>query len=472
MVRLILVIFLTFALSSQTHAAVKWNNSSNTSSSSPKTQLKIENPIPALSGLGINSMVMWSGLAPDELNPHLFKDNFLNHFSNLTEYGFKHMVLVSCADWIISLSCKQWWQDKEFIIEAAKLLLDNTNLHVVVQLKGYKSRIVDGRKRHTLYEALENDKVVQQKFISSWIDITTELKSYPKDRLSFSLLNEPEFEFPKVTKFRRDKWLKIARRTIEEIRRVSPNRVILLEGVGKSLFSRRFTKTGMYKYYNPNDILLPINLDNVIYAFHTYEPERFTQQGTVFGWGIPYSEKFSKVVAKDAKKAIAWANKHQVPIMITEIGCVGFLEDREGPETNSECGKLATDLKSNYLDAGVGISWWALEKEKTIFNRNCRNKWGSEANCWMPSGSLVPNEAIFSAFGLKSEIENFTYTEERQSVKKVNKPILSKLRKDAGFRECLLKNGFKDGQLNQARFHPFARESQLTIDRISKSNCL
>jgi len=40
------------------------------------------------------------------------------------------------------------------------------------------------------------------------------------------------------------------------------------------------------------------------------------------------------------------------------------------------------------------VTWWALEKEKTIYDRTC------EKDCWMPS-KLTPNKAIFQGFKLK-----------------------------------------------------------------------
>lgn len=466
MFRLIVVTAAMLILGFQAQAAVKWNNSKSTPINTSSLELQKNNPIPALSGLGINSMVMWSGAVPDELNPQYFKDNFLGHFENLHRQGFKHIVLVSCGDWIISVSCQKWWQEKDILIKAAKMLLDNTDLHVVVQLKGYKSKKVDGRNQMILYQAIENDNKAKRSFISSWKDIAKQLESYPADRLSFSLLNEPEFSFPNVTKRKRNTWLKIAEDTIREIRTVSPNRVILLEGIGKSLFARRHKKSGSYKFKSPDDILMPIQAKNVIYAFHNYEPETFIKQGTSgFKWGSPYSKKISEIVAKDAKRAIKWANKHKVPIMITEMGCVGFLEGREGPATNDDCGRLAADIKKNYLDVGVGVSWWALEKEKTIFNRNCSN------NCWMPNGKLVANKAIFSAFGLKADAMGTTDKIKKPEPKNLTKLFLSKVRKDIEFRKCLLNDGFKEGQLNQVRFQPFASESQVTLDMISKSKC-
>ena len=101
-----------------------------------KFSLNVKNPITNLQGLGINSITLWSGgsaISPN--NP-----NFLNHYKNLSDYGFKYVVLVSCADWIIDLYCKRGFQTKNNIIKGTKLILDNTDLHVIVQLKAYSQK--------------------------------------------------------------------------------------------------------------------------------------------------------------------------------------------------------------------------------------------------------------------------------------------------------------------------------------------
>ncbi len=90
-----------------------------------------------------------------------------------------------------------------------------------------------------------------------------------------------------------------------------------------------------------------------------------------------------KMVFSDAQRAIKWANKHKVPVMLTETGCIGYLDGKEGPKSNDDCGKFAADIQKHYIENGVGVTWWALEKEKTIYDRTC------EKDCWMPS-KLTP----------------------------------------------------------------------------------
>ena len=335
-------------------------------------------------------MALWSG--GSFVNPN--DPKFLNHYKNLSNYGFKYVVLVSCADWIIDLYCSRVFQNKNNIIKATKLILDNTDLHVIVQLKAQRQKKIDGVHTSELNTQLEKNEEVAKKFRQTWIDISKELKQYPKDRLSFNLLNEPEFERPKPTKKKRDKWLSIAKDTSIAIREVSPDRVIIIEGIKKSLFAAR--KKGSYRY-NMDTLLTPIDIDNIIYAFHNYEPYEFLQQGKfVKKTGGEYKKKYTEMVRKDAQRMIKWANKHNVPVMLTETGCVGYFNDdgkREGPKTNEDCGKFAADIKKFYIDNGIGVAWWSLEGEKTIYNRDCGG------NCFRPK-KLIPNKSLFEGFNL------------------------------------------------------------------------
>jgi len=355
-----------------------------------KFSLNVKNPITNLQGLGINSVAIWSGASFVSPND----PKFLDHYKNLSNYGFKYVVLVSCADWIIDLYCTRTFQNKDNIIKGAKLILDNTNLHVIVQLKAQRQKKIDGAHISELNTQLEKSEEVAKKFKQTWIDISKELKQYPKDRLSFNLLNEPEFQQPKPTKKKLDKWLSIAKDTSIAIREISPDRVIIIEGINKSLFAAR--KNGSYRF-QMETLLTPIDMDNIIYAFHNYEPFEFLQQGKfVKKTGGEYKKKYTNMVEKDAQRMIKWANKHNVPVMLTETGCVGYFNsdsEREGPKTNEDCGKYAADVKKFYIDNGIGVAWWSLEGEKTIYNRDCGG------NCFRPR-NLIPNKALFEGFGL------------------------------------------------------------------------
>ena len=385
-------IFFTFVFVVIFSASAWAGNWNSVSPNSSEQKLNVNNPIEALTKVGVNSMALWSSKSYASPND---KDAFLSHFKPLQSFGVKHVVLVSCADWVVKVRCYRSYHNLEGIIKSAILLLENTELHVVVQLKAYDQRKINGKYISWLNTELEKDDSAVAVFIQTWERIARELQMYPAERLSFNLLNEPEFQQPMPSRKKRDRWLSIAEKTARAIRGVSPERTIIVEGIGKSLFAKRSKNGGYKKEYSPDNILKPIDLDNIIYAFHQYEPREFLQQADYnYGsFGRAYTKKHASWVAKDASRAISWANKHNVPIMLTETGCIGFLEGKEGPKTNDECGKYAADVYKHYIEKGVGVTWWALEKEMTIYNRNCDKK------CWMPD-PLEPNSALFKGLRL------------------------------------------------------------------------
>ena len=349
-----------------------------------------EVPLYGLKGVGINSMLFWSGTSKISS-----AEAALHHLSPVETHGFSHIVLISCADWIIGLQCKKYFQTKENVIRVARLLVSQTNLHVVISLKAYKQKKIDGHPMSNLNNQLEKSSKVQKSFIAAWADIAEQLSDVPRERLSFNLLNEPEFEHPKPSNSKRKAWEKIASDTIKAIRKISPDRVIIYEGIGKSLFSSR--EKGNYEY-SMDLIIQPLDFRDIVYGVHNYEPGHFLQQakyrsGTV---GKPHTESITQSVIKDADRLSKWANKHNVPVILSETGCIGYVDGKtEGPKNPNDCGKYAADVYNAYVKNGIPVTWWALEKEKTIYKRDSVSE-----QKWMPD-KRIPDEALFKGFQLK-----------------------------------------------------------------------
>lgn len=77
---------------------------------------------------------------------------------------------------------------------------------------------------------LWTDKIAQDAFADLWAMFAERYKKYSKDQLSFDLLNEP----PSVGKYglTRENHKAIMKRTCEGIRKVSPDRTIVCDGLG------------------------------------------------------------------------------------------------------------------------------------------------------------------------------------------------------------------------------------------------
>lgn len=106
-----------------------------------------------------------------------------------------------------------------------------------------------------------------ERFIAVWTEFA---KRYGKfsERLAFELLNEV------VDEADNEPWMKIAERTVKEIRRYAPDIKILIGA-----------------YYNNSvttvsRIALPFD-ENIVYNFHCYEPLLFTHQGAYWIKGMP-----------------------------------------------------------------------------------------------------------------------------------------------------------------------------------------
>lgn len=149
------MIFVFVLLVSATAQGGNWNSSG---SNSTQKRLQTQNPIAALSGFGVNSTALWSGALRTDPS---FEADFLAHYKPLETFGVKHIVLVSCADWVINLRCKKPWQNMNGVIQSAKLILDNTSFHVVIQLKAYKQEKVNGKHVSNLNMALEKTMMLQ-----------------------------------------------------------------------------------------------------------------------------------------------------------------------------------------------------------------------------------------------------------------------------------------------------------------------
>ena len=358
-------------------------------------------PIAGLEGIGINTAFMWSAASTN--NPRL-PETVLNHIKPIQEHGFNSLFVVACVDWIIQQRCKKAWQSRDDLIEAINILLDNTDLHLALSFKGYETKKVNGKNISTLQARLEREPEVQRAFVDEWRLFAREFSDIPRERLSFVLLNEPEFQLPNPTDQKRRAWEKIASAAIEAIREISPNRVIILEGIAKSKFNERWKKSGAYKYTLDN-LMQPLPYPDLIYAVHSYSPRKFTDQSkNREGFnGIAYSSKIERAIRSDAQRLLKWQKKHGVPVMVSETGCISKVEGyEEGTPNLEDCGKYAGAYREYFAEAGIPVIWWAIEKERTIYIRTKNDcSFYSQKNCdtWVPR-SRIPNPYIFEGLGL------------------------------------------------------------------------
>ena len=194
------------------------------------------------------------------------------------------------------------------------------------------------RKSSKLQTSLEEEEATQKAFAEAWTFLAESFKHIERERLSFNLLNEPEFELPAPSSSKRDKWLMIASNAVEAIRAISPDRVIILEGIGKSLFANR--KKTRYRHSSVNNLVKPIPYEDIVYGFHNYEPDKFLQQAK-YGPHTDSNESGNKRCC-----ITKWANENKVPVVLSETGCIG---DVDGKTKDQGIEKTAVYLQEMFM---------------------------------------------------------------------------------------------------------------------------
>lgn len=213
-----------------------------------------------------------------------------------------------------------------------------------------------------------------QQLVALWTFLEKRYRKISCNSLYFELLNEPVISD--------QQWLPVAQKLITVIRKMSPDRTII---VGASNYN------SIYELSR----ITPLPLRNIIYTFHFYEPFIFTHQGAAWigkqvsttGIPFPYGDHQMPPLAPPAKgtageanyknyqnegKAGAvhdklmiikqWSNTHHVPILCGEYGVY-----RKYASAQSICNYLTA--VSNELNQ-LSIPWmiWEYDENFSIFN--------------------------------------------------------------------------------------------------------
>ena len=117
---------------------------------------------------------------------------------------------------------------------------------------------------------LLDSRELQERFVALWIKL--EKRYADEEKIAFELLNE-------VLDVDPERWNDLAEKTLGEIRRLNPKRIVII---------------GCTCWNSPSRLpyLRLYDDENVIYTFHTYEPFEFThQQGVLQEQQIYYNRK-------------------------------------------------------------------------------------------------------------------------------------------------------------------------------------
>lgn len=172
----------------------------------------------------------------------------------------------------------------------------------------------DNRATHRLFV----DAWTQSAFVEAWQMIATRYTGNSAI-WAYDLLNEPA-QWSNSTAPLKD-WNTLAAEAAEAIRVIDPSRPIMM--------------TPRYGDIRRIKSMTPLDIDNVIYTFHFYQPHRFLHQG-LYGIkpGLRYPDKKKKwnkkFLQKELKGAIAFQKKNNAQIFIGEFSTTSFASAKDG----------------------------------------------------------------------------------------------------------------------------------------------
>ena len=272
-----------------------------------------------------------------------------------------------------------------YLDAAVKMILDQ-GLAVVIDLhpdSDFKTRLA------------KDDSFVQE-FADFWRALARHYSTWDAERVSFEILNEPEFSD-------RYRWYGVQSKLAAAIREGAPQQTIIAAGA---------------RWSDDNELVFiePLRDPNVIYNFHFYDPHIFTHQGATWGayfwhWvrGLHYPsspESAAKVAAgaPDAVDRLAiirygedhwdaaridaeitqvaeWARRRGVPVVCNEFGVYRAFADPQDRET------WIHDVRAALERHGMGWTMWDYS--------------GSFGVVTKKDGRSVPDELTLRGLGLK-----------------------------------------------------------------------
>jgi endoglucanase len=175
---------------------------------------------------------------------------------------------------------------------------------------GIKSGLVVILDLHHFESIMKNPSGDEEKLLSIWEQVSQTFNEYP-DNLYFEILNEPTGDLSA------DKWNILAARVISVIRKLDPERTIIVDAAEISSIQ------GLQR------LKLPVD-GNLIATFHFYEPFEFTHQGAGWvngskqwigqSWDANKDEKNRITLKLD--EAAEWSSTSKIPILMGEFGTI------------------------------------------------------------------------------------------------------------------------------------------------------
>jgi len=343
-----------------------------------------------LQGVGLNSNATWTSCR--------VRPNSDAEVSKVLQDGWSHFVYVVCIDDVINIH-RGYSYDQSRLRQRMKAVGDQINrmsrkfpkASFVISMKGrmpvggWNHFNAKGLRTTEVYQAYEQRPEVRERFVEMWQDAAKQLSGINAETLAFNLMNEPEYH--DLGKSALSTWKSNTLTTIDAIRSVSPDRVIIVEGIFKSLIGRK---------KSPKSLLPKLPRDKLVYAFHYYEPDKFTHVRGA--GGADFSNKIKNKVKSDMKSVVRYSKSQKVPVVISEFGVWGPYLENGVLKSGVSAADRAAYAKTVYdatITNGVGITWWALGDDNTPYQRLRYSKKDKS------QPRLIADQELFLALGLQ-----------------------------------------------------------------------
>ena len=311
----------------------------------------------ALMGIGINTSRDWTSCIDTW---HLLGKTY--EYKQIFKDGWKHLNYIICAQKHFPNDNLNEKYVRAFLTEIRNQIdaiqPSYPDRAYVITFKGYQyvGGWSGGHTGTLLYQRIIKSKKMQNEYIKWWKVAADVFNGY--DNVAFSLMNEPDYRYAGGL---RD-WQYLATRTIDEIRKISPNRWIQLEGINGSVVCRDKSLTSM---------LRPIDRPKIMYAFHCWPQFAFAEQDTGVSQYHPKVTQYQINYVKNMlNKVTAFKKQFNVPVVINEIGIVAKHPNTKGGTEPSERARYVREaIMPWYRECKCGITWWAYGDNHTPYYR-------------------------------------------------------------------------------------------------------
>lgn len=314
-----------------------------------------------LKGVGINTAGDWSKCRQGA--------NTNADMSRVLADGWRHIIYVVCIDDVIQINNGFRYNPNKLKSRMRTVTSQIRSLSSrfpnAVFVVAFKSRNqiggwdAPGLRTSLIYDAYEKSDAVKSSYQQMLRDAAIEAKSISSNKLAFSIMNEPEYHNRGSSAL--NQWYEGHLALVDSIQQVDPNRVIIVEGIYKSVIGRQ---------RSPSKLMKKLPRKKIIYGFHYYAPHDFTHK--VGPGGMTFDKATARKVSKDMKAAAAFSRSKKVPVMLTEFGVWGPYPTQgalKSGVSSQDRASWAAAVYDGTIPKGVGLTWWALHDHNTPYQR-------------------------------------------------------------------------------------------------------